>query len=504
MVSQKTLAIIGILISLATLIGTAKFNWNLFQFYPFQVLDVSECNYILEPRWGRIECEPVTHVWQTSTELEIAGDYFLKCGDNENSPACRLYAKLQKNLACWGSRDSGYRFCYQYLNPKGEVKCRELTCDEVNRGEWVEILSDQEYRLGTFIKVWFEEGYWPFNEKVSGWVKETYLPYGLVVKEGGKWRYKTDSCDIGEVLNKELVCLEGDCDQPLKTRIIAFDSWVNYLAGWTQVPPDFAKRVVTYNGRPYYCQPSVGGGELYELESAKLSDGKTYCWPGKWSGIHVECCPGMITFDKYCGEDLRWHPIEEFEGRECDSDLDCGDNGIIERKDVYPYVVERYACINGKCVKVEEKEVECLPPNLGCPEGYLCAPEKGYKCIKQVGPAIKCGDGICTRPYENEFNCPQDCLKEPEVGKIDMSLLAIVIMVVLGGLVAYARTRDVVWGIVGAIAGFIAGYIIYWILSLPWWVKLLGGIGLAAGGGLILYFFGGTILMLLMFLLSRR
>jgi uncharacterized membrane protein (UPF0136 family) len=70
----------------------------------------------------------------------------------------------------------------------------------------------------------------------------------------------------------------------------------------------------------------------------------------------------------------------------------------------------------------------------------------------------------------------------------------------LGGLIMYARKKEMVWTLIGVITGLIIGLLMYYIYTLPWYAKLLGGFA----GGLGIYFLAPTIATVIVIFMSRK
>jgi len=512
----------------------AMYATGQFKFEIAQTVDGCEAKTLI-PILGRIECEPLSHTpinneyssWsQRSGFGWNAWTFFDKCGDDENSRDCSY---LFKNPGTNGGLTAivSYRFC--------TIGWDESTC-----GTWSganinyngnEVILALNKPLGTIIQVWVDAPI--FGGSSSPTLISRYIPYTLNIYDaGGKFRYSTKWCRLDDLNwdTRQNICTTGQgqsggqftsCKDLEETTRLEFDDWVNYVAHWAEGPAEL--NLLTYtDGNKYYCQPGLGNGAtLFSLGEIKLESG-CYKYPSSPTSIKIDCCPGMKTANAIC-KDFKWEPIligdcdltrpcsTGYECQqnkcvikaECLSTLDCygdGDWGVDYSTAANDVV--RYACEGGKCVLKERKEVECTPPDVGCRSGYVCSPKDGFKCIKQSGPELKCGDGICSKPYEDEINCAADCKTQP----FDFqSWLIPAILGLLGGFIAYLKLekREKSTRIIGAIIGGIVvavlvKVILDFIFGIQWWQWLIVG----ALGGIGIYLFGGAILTVIIILIS--
>jgi hypothetical protein len=417
---------------------------------------------LIKPQFGRIACEPLVHTGVTETHELPDKDAFdtdvptgptgawkkitLKCGDAEYTPECSYSMSWTGET----SSPAGW-FYYKTSTTGGWVKVAEQPSMNAE-------ISLATIPIGQEITIAGIRGF--STNRIYAY--ESFVPYGLnVYDSGGKYRYNAKSCDLNGVADKDKVVksCEGlsGCDRVRDVAIdtqLTFDDWVNYLADYDMVPIDESRRVVNYNGKTVFCQVTTGGANLYELNRLETNEGVCYVAPannpiaGPVDGI--ECCPGSAcSANGVCNDDFKCVanilPPEEPDDPaslctsdqdcivkygtdyicntatgdcvfrvDCRSALECGQGtGTWETDYSTPDTdVVKWSCVNYRCVITERKSVQCTPPNIGCADGYVCNPTT-FTCELQTGPAIKCGDGVCSKPYEDYFNCPEDCDPEP-------------------------------------------------------------------------------------------
>lgn len=490
--SIQTMLGVGVIVFVAALVAL---NITGFTWPEFGALMTDDGCTLVKPQFGRIECEPVSSVQTKNAEafLTYGEDYGnrpfyrVECGDNENSPSCDYYVRCD----CNPSDPS----CYFYYQASDNSNCRIGTdnwCKQgVTGGQESRFLSNKQ--LGTTIQIGSCKG--TIGTLYAGEVGTYFVPYGLKVYEyGGAFRYNTQSCSLSDWgfndrTNVMVNCggVPG-CSKEYQGDYIEFDDWVNYLASWDYVVEGLDSRYIeNYNGQQAYCI----AGKIYSLKEMDTVGG---CYAVQSSVIaNEECCPGMQAGNQYCGDDFEWHTQSSGE-KECYTDLQCYVSTSTGTEYIPDYSTQdldivKWECVSNKCVITDRKYVQCVPPNVGCPAGQVCNPNKGYICENQIGPGIACGDGVCSSPYEDIINCPQDCTNPNEW---DLEFLWIVVLAVLGAGIGYAAGKWLGLGIGAAIGGII-GLIIYWYLGLAWWQQLALGIGGLVGGGITLYLFGGAI-----------
>jgi len=361
-------------------------------------------------------------------------------------------------------------------------------------------------------------------------VRSKFIPYGLVVYDSGdKQIYNIKSCNLGDLswVYEKDICKNG-CEKNKESDRLGFDQWVTYLSGWVYAPEDV--KVVDYQGRKVYCH--IDG--LYELFEFETEEGKCYKYPKSYI-THVDCCPGLETSNSICGDDFSWHPIvvgecdddndcssgyrcvdnECIREKECDSDFGCYGSGKELCQDLK---LTKYGCVSGECIKVKDKDVDCCPPYDGCDSGYVCDPNEGYKCVKQEGPDIVCGDGICTKPYEDMNICPEDCDDAPCVKEGDnvvegewccegsMKFFGycrnsiLLIASVIGSIILFMKiSKDAItkkdwYEVVTNVMITLLAFAGMFVIVMKWKSILVGAGILGVLGGVALYFAGGVIL----------
>ena len=390
-----------------------------------------------EPTYGRMECEPIAGTLKSETSIS-ANDMrgwntlnIITCGDTENSPSCgEFYVTCNSN-----------KFIFQASEvPSCQIGGADWCEVDVNNGAPTTITSSMT--LGEKIKMGG-----CFNRPAysgalcigcsweSGKAYESFIPYGLnkYDSNGLKTQLSATSCDIDKEDDVITHCGgDDDCQKAFSgTTRLDWNAWVNYVDGYDELL-DIDERLVTYLGSPAYCTSVSGGAELYSFTEVTTQGGTCYILPDN-KIKSVDCCPGSETANAICEDDFQWHakiitpdPLEPcpdgytrvgddcVRDAECLVSFDCTGYGqyVRDYSEPIPTVV-KYGCVSGECVLQDKKAVECTPPNYGCASGYVCDPAT-FKCELQEGLEIICGDGICMKPYEDSFYCPQDCGEESE------------------------------------------------------------------------------------------
>lgn len=441
-------------------------------------IQVGDCP-LVKPQFGRMECEPLSHTPITLPQISFDAsekgsyaNYRVKCGDDENTQHCEFWATCNGGVL-------GQQFVFQISNPN-------YNCP-IGSGSWCfQDVADRtptkvaEGSVGTTLQI---SGCKKLNVFLyPGTTSTKFIPYGLnVYDSGGKYRYNTQSCSLDGFSDSGKIVTEcgdniEDCDRTTSSSFLAFDDWVNYLTGWTYVAEGIDSQIVDYQGQQAYCQVDT----LYHIETINTKGGQCYKVPTIVLTQDIDCCPGMQGPNSECGDDFKWHDLGP--SGDCFSDLECyGQGRYVPDYGTDAIDIVKYGCISNFCEVVDRKVVQCTPPNIGCPAGYVCNPNKGYICEKQAGPGIECGDGVCSPPYEDVYTCPTDC---GQPGDFDWNIVWIIILALVVGLVGYKLGGPISAG-VGGIMGGIIGYAVYWFLGLSWWQQLLLGIGAGAGGILL-------------------
>lgn len=469
------IAIVGVLILVGTYFAGL---WG----QPGAIID--GCPFV-KPLFGRIECEPISsqtqHIqasWAWGQDVGLDQSKRYSCGDDENSPKCDF------TVICDGTDAT---FNYQTnQNPQCYIGSATWCSLEVLDNTETTFLSNQP--VGTFVQPGSCTRIFG-TIKIGGSAYTRFQPYGLnVYDSGAKFRYNTQSCSLssfgfGDAGN--VITNAGDTNtKPKYSDFLPYDDWVNYLSDWVYAPIDISSKIVTYNGQQSYCLVNA----IYEIGQFSTANS---CYRLPMDKVaDVECCPGMQSAGRVCTDQFTWSDISEPCAVTCPtgSVLECqGQGNWIPDYTTPNYDIIRYGCVTSgasKCCEIaERKDVECQPPDIGCPPGYICNPNSGYTCEPQVGPGIECGDGVCTSPFEDQYTCPQDCAPEP----IDWAIIWIPIFAILFGLIGY-WAKGILGGVIGGIVGGLIGYVIYWFITLPWWIQIFLGIGGVATGGILAYF----------------
>lgn len=489
---QTMLGVMAILVvATFSILSLAGFSWD----FSASIQTDGGCT-LVRPEFGRVECEPVSNSKTTLGQISFAAAdygenpyYRVECGDNENSPACDFAGICNTNVA------GGAEFFFQTSDPDYNCAIGGSTwCHPVIQGNTLTTLTEDSpigttFQVGACRKLGI--AYYP------GSVSTKFVPYGLNVYEfGGAFRYNTQSCSLSDwgFADRGNVIVDcgnlPGCTNEYSGDFLAYDDWVNYLAGWSYVVEGLDSRYVAdYNGQDAYCI----AGTIYSLKDVDTLNGACYSVQSSVIG-NEDCCPGMVVGNQVCGNDFQYHNQGSGE-IECYTDLNCFVPIATGTEYVPDYGtsdldVVKWQCISNKCEVVDRKAVQCVPPNVGCPDGQVCNPNKGFICENQIGPGIECGDGICSPPYESAVTCPQDC-SNPTLWTWDF--LWIIGLALIGAGIGFAVGK---WKglMAGAGIGTVIGLVIYWFVGLSWWQQILLGIGGVAGTGFIIYLFGGAIL----------
>ena len=465
-----TIWVLGVLLVGAILVFSGQALKGIASILPTaSVVDFEGENCILiRPQFGYIACEPLVHTGITEEHEIPDADAMdsdcpqgacgtwrklkLKCGDTEYTPKCSYSFKWT------GVSGNPVTLLYYRLYSGDTPGDWILVSDQPTKDVKISIYSDLP--LGQSIEIAFKRGDAIQNH---GYAYESFVPYGLnVYDSGGKYRYNAKSCDLNGVADKDKVIkncaglpgCERERDVAVDTQL-NFDDWVNYLSDYTMVPLDESRKVVEYNGQKVFCQATTGGANLYELKKLETNEDVCYVVPADnpiaTPADGIECCPGSAcSANGVCNEDFicvaNVLPPEEPEESctsdedcmvkygtdyicntatgdcvfrvDCRSAMDCGQGTATWEPDYSTPDTDviRWACENYRCVIVQRRQVQCTPPNIGCADGYVCNPTT-FTCEKQSGPGVKCGDGVCSKPYEDYFNCPEDCDPEPSPEK---------------------------------------------------------------------------------------
>jgi len=451
-------------------------------FIPAEMVNIGgeNCQFV-RPEFGRICCESSATTY-TSEQFDkwienkgtIWPDYFVKyavkCGDDENTDSCKVYVKMD-GIQVGAVRTVPFAFLDYCIGNSCEPNIRIVQGGQPG----YEYKVVENLRPGQVLWIHGRIVYLhPEDALGKIHVFTKYHAFGLNVYEhGGRSRYFTRSCDIS-TLNwedrKRIVRKAPSDIESLgyeKGSRIDYGECVNYVIDYEPVALDSSKRLIDYFGQKVYC---VGvsnidsPASLYSLEKIKTDDGSCFARKGNFIKS-VDCCPGQI-FGNYECKNFKWVKLEK--ERECAFDSDCppsyGD-WVSDPENVNR--IMRQKCRLGKCV-VEYKIVECQPPRTNCPEGFICEPRVGYKCVKQIGSEIVCGDKVCSKPYEDYVNCPEDCEPKPKVNWLAIILgsfvLSLIIMIALAIVTAFIPFLRPFTQYIRTPQGFVAGLLLLTIL----------------------------------------
>jgi hypothetical protein len=474
----------------------------------------------LVPILGRIACEPVdgVGVQSISTDVVSGSTKTVVCGDNENSDKCEIKAK-----------------CGPYTFAVSEKIYYRVNAEETWHLGCSDKPADYECLLKTInagdkIEVWCKGG---VPEYGPGTIIEYFEPYKLYRHDGGGrfevW-HETGfySCDL-QYLSQEVksqLCYEGFAEsidgpkihcEDIASTLVPFGTWKNYVAHWSDGPYDLNVNEYAYGGQTVFCSAGV----LYSIGEITLSD-MCYNYPETYIAT-VSCCPGDMSENAYCGDTFEWIPINVgdcvtdadcpigyscidadciYQEMTCISDLECMGGGKFScNYDDVPLTATRWGCLNGVCQQAETIPVECCPPAVNCPTGQLCNAET-FQCEGGTGGKMECGDGVCSRPFENEISCPTDCGTLMDNTHLMTYLVIALITIIMAILVGKLSGFGPVGYFLGGCLGLIVSLILWYFLNLPVWVYWL--IGLVGIGGLYIFIaIGGLAAVLTALVLGR-
>lgn len=440
--------------------------------------DISEsgCRFA-DPAYGTMSCEPISHTPIATVDdfgaidFKDAG-YDIKCGDNE-------YTKGHCSFLSATCEGDSNRFYYQASDaPSCIIGSADWCIKEVVPSE--EAKFAEVIPIGTVHRIGgcFDYDFWSWDPLVpqSGKVKTYYIPYGLRVEDsnGKDITISTVSCNLKDVTqygSTIIDCgLDADCKLSVDaaTNALNFDTKVNWVDKYEPVLIDLNHRYVTWNGREGYCEMGYDGqATIKSFTDVTTMSGTCYSLPDEIiadSGDGIECCPGMTGPNAVCTSDFTWQvevivPIDDpskiiddqyckdtygsdysLQDGQCVLDRGCwvasdctgGGEYVRDFSATLPTVI-KYGCVSGQCEVLDRKTVGCTLPDYGCTAGEVCDPQT-FTCVSQVGPDIICGDGICTAPYETEYNCAADCIK-PKVSNIGALIGLLIKAMILSGIV---------------------------------------------------------------------
>ena len=408
-ISITGLVILGLILAVA--LGGSLFKGSLLPSASTVSINGKTCSLVegkgtfLRPQFGRIECQPIQNSHKEVKKLDFHKylgdtDVIITFGDVENAPEGYF------SVNCVNSKYFDYQTDARFANGKCPLNSKQK-CTAVVSANMKVRFNSNTFRPGEKLRIIGCHSYFAYK---SGTLYSNYIPYGLVVYDSGmKKIYNTKNCRLTSLSSetKRSICKKGDgtaCEKSASQTTLNYDDFVNYLSDWTPVPMDVSKKVVDYQGQKAYCQID----KLYSIGSFETASG-CYYYP-KEAIASVACCPGMVSANGVCGDDFSWHKSSEVKVQ-CKSDLECmGQGQYIPDYSKTGQYVSKWSCINGQCRIINSKKVKCLPPDIGCPSGQLCNVNKGYVCEYQKGNIpVKCGDGICSSPYESKYSCPADC-----------------------------------------------------------------------------------------------
>ena len=236
-----------------------------------------------------------------------------------------------------------------------------LFSETLKSKEWIEVVEAYDCTIGTI-------GCYeiPLEFKLR------YTPYKLHVEEEGKDKYYP--VEEGCVLKSDSAVLKEDIKKVKKVGdfyVLPLQQPINYPTTWV---PTYTKYkefgLYDYKGMKVLCTTKYA----YPVEKFELADG-TWGWKKSGRGFPVECCPHPTN--PYCkienGEFVRvWSPPKENE--KCSA-------WSISSYDWIPIEggkVAKFECRNGRWVKIDEKEFECLKDG-GCGVNEIC---EDFECKK--------------------------------------------------------------------------------------------------------------------------
>lgn len=515
MFTGKQIAVGTLIISIFLLVGTMKFNWELFE--------VAGCKNVYCNDFNFICCsEDTGNPEFKSASLDAPCLGCLPCsGSAKYAMQCPTYA----SRCVIDTSVDVYSSCSKVSNwlgcPKWECtgKIKSGFTGEFEAGTWaVRIIDDGSFNVKIYQLKLFDCGRSACAYQASGipltssgctWVtdKRVYDSNGNLVanpQSGQSMEYTVPpgKCYLYTTGNLRRVC--GDTCE-----ICERDD--DCLAGHTY----------QYNGKGAECQSGqliIYGCRQYEqtcLDKDILPDGTEKCVGGYATNSRCEvvetkaigCCPQS----DYCGVNAFCDPATftcKSSGQvECTQDWECG---VATSCDYASRTLKKPTCESNKCIAKEIQSVECCYDE-NCATGYYCGSD--YKCYEQVQQKTQCPLECCEREdLYFDKPCPSDkqCVNNQCVGQggdgLPQGMWAMFFGLIAGALsfLMYSanalREKDWVGIAIGLIIGLVVGIVVWYILD-NILIILAGSIVLAILGGAVLYFFGGVILFIIMILM---
>jgi hypothetical protein len=177
---------------------------------------------------------------------------------------------------------------------------------------------------------------------------------------------------------------------------LAPGEYVNRITGFVASPTAL---IEDYGGKEAYCI----NRQMYAIGEVTLGNGDKYkVVQADYGAVlgQVTCCNGEQTPTQIC-QDHEWIPLDQ---SECDIFTPCPSSTQCIRDPDNPSRLIRYGCVEGQCVKVVDKEAECILDS-DCTtkygEGYVCFVDYGG-CESACQYAGDPGGGDPTNPQECE------------------------------------------------------------------------------------------------------
>lgn len=444
-ISNKQMTLIVIAIAAISLIGSAKFDWGLFQ------VTVSGCEVksglSVIPLVGYYKCE----------SLGTVVDYV-------DIPEANWFNPGEKFTTCCDIFTTACEYTLQYKN--GDTISSIGT---IPGGHCVEAFKDSVMT----------------GDRV---LRRSYNPYTLYdySPTGGRTRVYNTQYTCAVPYTKDLLLsacnslFGGNCDtSAIASRGLSFDESTNYFDKWVFAPTEY-----NFFTHPDYGQVYCSGdGYLHSVASIELTSG-CYIIPNMNDALpKQECCPGAISGEYICGDDFKWDLINE---PDCSLFNPCpGSNYFVpDYSDSSRTTAIKYSCVDGKCVPTTVKS-ECTT-DTACPYGYLCMLDSNTGIGKCVGSGTT---PTTTRPGDDQIT-------EWSPDYLIAGFLALLAFLVMSGKELQKRKRN--WAAIAIGVMTAVGLFFVMTYLLENWEVILGGSVIAlALGSLAIYFIPGLAAFIL-------
>ena len=423
MISGKQIAIIGVIITVIFLIGTAKFDWNLFRLipmvayggaytpeYPFPPFDK-----LFSPVFGTVDCKD-TGLWSTVDQpIPIKQKFYSpNCGGGSSCEkmvvdyTCQSYGGCQiasLSATCpslwpnpiYSVKVGGVVASYPYSATYGQGYHIEIACKDGG----VYGLAPTSTNIAVQGKV--------MKLYVTSW---GYTPGGWMAGSEGCKLLSADAETLKKMQPIDPAILTASCGA-VEGKIQGVDiippgSTKCVIVGWREDPAfGTVNPQGQYEGKDVICRPyseiasikKVGtyGGYNYWVKDQTLV---TYSSKPTMCCDNTNCAGGYVCEKYTCTA----KPTECTYGSCAWSVDQCGVSGSCIEKEG-SYYIQTWTCDSNKCcqpIKTYQKCCQSTCDRISTPtEKYICNPTVGCEKIEILKD---CGTGYCCNvPGENQL-----------------------------------------------------------------------------------------------------